>query len=371
MPQVGEHNGVEAHRRDHLIVDHRRGAARLGMVLLVATGCGMVHQPKVGSEATSPATGAETEAFRAPTAPAASPNFDSPAGNPSTSSSSTPLSSTGAGSPHVEAPLPENEATLPQRTSPQRGGPMVAVAAGPYWTGCARGQDPHCRVQDGSYQRVHLEAYRIDVYEVTVADYAACVEAGGCCDRGLRGYDDGTRSVEWQHCNWGRADRADHPLNCVDWVKADTYCRWAGKRLPTEAEWEKAARGDDKRRYPWGDAPITCEYAVTNETANEDDKGCGLNRTMPVGSKPKGVSPYGVHDIVGNVWEWTADAYVPPSGAASLDPREGVHRVGKGGCWGSGNPWNSRISWSHHYPAIYGSNVRLGFRCAADAGPTP
>ncbi|MEM9691830.1 MAG: SUMF1/EgtB/PvdO family nonheme iron enzyme, partial [Myxococcota bacterium] len=259
---------------------------------------------------------------------------------------------------------PKSAALLP-------GSPMVTIEAGEYWTGCDVDRDPHCRPQDGAFRQVFVPTYRIDQYEVTVADYAACVEANGCREQGLRGFDDGEHVVDWMHCNWGRADRYDHPLNCVSWNQANTFCQWAGKRLPTEAEWEKAARGTDKRTYPWGDAMITCALAVTNETGKDPGKGCGLNSTMPVGSKPDGASPYGVQDIVGNVWEWTADAYEPPAGAPALDPNEGPHHVGKGGCWGSGNPWNSRISWSHHYPASYGSNVRLGFRCAANAEGEP
>ena len=107
---------------------------------------------------------------------------------------------------------------------------------------------------------------------------------------------------------------------------------------------------------------ITCELAITNETGQEDDKGCGVASTFPVGSRPNGASPFGIQDIVGNVWEWTATRYVP-----EIDERidsNDDHRIGKGGCWGSGSPFNSRISWSHHYPSSYGSNARLGFRCA-------
>jgi formylglycine-generating enzyme required for sulfatase activity len=237
------------------------------------------------------------------------------------------------------------------------------VPAGLYWTGCDLGRDRACRAEHGAYRQVHVDDYYIDVYEVTVADYRACVDAGGCTSDGLDGYDD---PYKQGNCNWRFAGRDDHPLNCVSWRQAEGFCRWRGKRLPSEAEWEKAARGSDKRTYPWGDAMITCDYAVTNETGQDGDKGCGAQGTAPVGSRPKGVSPYGVHDIVGNVWEWTADAYESPPGEPGVDPSDDTHRVGKGGCWGSGNPWNSRISWSHHYPESYGSNVRLGFRCAAD-----
>lgn len=273
----------------------------------------------------------------------------------------------------AEAHAPEAPSAAPEQLAdpafvsaastvgPAREG-MQLVPAGPYWTGCDKGRDPFCREQDEAFRQVELGDYQIDTYEVTVRNYAACVDAGGCDATRMGGFDD-REDDEWMYCNWGKAGKDDHPINCVSWEQADTYCRWAGKRLPSAAEWEKAARGTDKRAYPWGDEMISCEYAVTNETSKATDKGCGENTTQPVGSRPRGVSPYGVHDIVGNVWEWTADRYVPPPGAKDVRNDE---RVGKGGCWGSGNPWNSRISWSHHYPADYRSNIRLGFRCAAD-----
>jgi hypothetical protein len=105
--------------------------------------------------------------------------------------------------------------------------------------------------------------------------------------------------------------REDHPINCISWAEASTYCGWAGtvahKRLPTEAEWEKAARGDDARIYPWGDVPLpSCTHVSMNEGPGG---GCGNFSSLPVGSKPLGDSPYGVHDMAGGVWEWTADWY--------------------------------------------------------------
>lgn len=243
---------------------------------------------------------------------------------------------------------------------------MILIPAGEYWTGCDKGHDRFCRPEDEAFRQVFLPDYLMDTFEVTVQDFARCVEAGPCQAPRLGGFvaTEAWKEEEWKYCNYGKPGRENHPVNCVSWNQADTYCRWADKRLPSEAEWEKAARGTDKRAYPWGDEMITCEYAVTNEKWKPSTKGCGADSSAPVGSKPKGQSPYGVQDIVGNVWEWTADRYAPPPGAKNV--RDDEH-VGKGGCWGSGNPWNSRISWSHHYPADYRSNVRLGFRCAADA----
>lgn len=272
-------------------------------------------------------------------------------------------------SPTASAPMPNSTPAAPPG--------MVLVSAGPYWTGCDLGKDTMCRQDEGAWRQVTLDDYYIDIYETTVDAYTQCVKEGACDDRHMSGFEG--KGGEWnesQYCNYAKPGKGNHPINCVGWYQADAFCKWTGKRLPTEAEWEKAARGTDKRRYPWGDEALTCEYAVTNEANDQTMKGCGVNSTFPVGSKPKGVSPYGVHDIVGNVWEWTADWYDPTyklgaqPASNPTGPASGTHKIGKGGCWGSGNPWNSRVSWRHHYAPTYRSNVRLGFRCAMSAPQT-
>lgn len=135
---------------------------------------------------------------------------------------------------------------------------------------------------------VYVKAMTMDATEVTVQQYERCYHAGPCTPPSSGG-----------QCNWGRAGRENHPVNCVDVRQAQAYCAWQKKRLPTEEEWEYAAIGTDDRVYPWG------------AEAPNDELLCWGRRegTCPVGSRPKGVSPFGVHDLAGNVTEWTISPY--------------------------------------------------------------
>ncbi len=172
---------------------------------------------------------------------------------------------------------------------------LVAVSAGEFLYG--PGKEP-----------VVLPAFEIDRSEVTVAQYDDCVEEGDCSWPAGHGLD----------CNFGRADRLNHPVNCVDWNQAAAYCKWAGKRLPTEQEWEKAARGTDGRPYPWGGEEPRCELAVIRDGGS----GCSVHPTWPVCSMTAGNSPYGLCDTAGNVWEWTA--------TCDSESKECVRRGGSG-----------------------------------------
>ena len=218
--------------------------------------------------------------------------------------------------------------------------------------GCNEKVDKQCD-DDEPGRIVKLPTFQIDRTEVTVAAFSRCVNAGRC-DRHL--FSSGP------YCNWGREDRSRHPMNCVSWHGAAAYCAFIGKRLPSNEEWEKAARGTDGRRFPWGDSPpASCNYAViddprTKETNSSTTDGCGRDSTWPVGSKPAGNSPFGAADMSGNVWEWTEDWYVH----GSTD--WGKARNVRGGSWAT-SPEVSRASNRLRFDQTT-QDMDVGFRCA-------
>jgi len=175
----------------------------------------------------------------------------------------------------------------------RRPGEMAFVPAGWFMMGCNQAADQGCDPDELPYHRVWLDSFYVDVSEVTVGMYRRCVDAGAC-----------TPPEPGQGCNWGEDGRDDHPANCTDWFQAKAYCAWSGKQLPTEAQWEKAARGTDGRIWPWGNEEPTCEVCVMGERG---DVGCGAGGTLPACSRPKGRSPYGSCDMAGNVMEWVED----------------------------------------------------------------
>jgi formylglycine-generating enzyme required for sulfatase activity len=218
---------------------------------------------------------------------------------------------------------------------------MVHVPAGEFTMGSDEWRD-----DEKPAHTVYLDAFYIDETEVTNAQYRACVEAGGC--------DPLEDTTFYRFGNY-----AQHPVVSVSWNDADAYCRWAGKRLPTEAEWEKAARGTDGRTYPWGES-VDCDHAQYAE--------CEPRGDMPVGSKPKGTSPYGALDMAGNVSEWVADWYDSGyySQSPSSNPRgpdSGESRVVRGGAWSS-KAVHVRSASRFPLTAEYQRSYSWGFRCA-------
>jgi iron(II)-dependent oxidoreductase len=227
----------------------------------------------------------------------------------------------------------------------------MTVPAGTFTMGCNAGVDGECRPDEMPPHQVRLDAFEIDVTEVTQGQYYGCVDAGKC----------GSPSCDWDPCEDGK--RKDHPVVCVDYRDVTAYCAWKGLRLPTEAEWEHAARGDDGRKYPWGNDGLDCVHANFAGCPGPNGEPPG---TLPVGSLPTGVNAYGLLDMAGNAGEWTSDFYDPSYYATSPsdDPKGPVtagRHVGRGGSWNSTGVWQ-RTSQRDDYEESYVKNT-FGVRC--------
>lgn len=305
------------------------------------------------------------------------------------------LESTGCALPTTEAATatttePPAVVTPPPPPPPRCPTGMAFIDHGDFTAGAAPSVT-EALADERPVHRVTLEPYCIDQNEVTVAQYRACTEARTCTNLptvNLAGLPT-AQAARWSRlCNASHTDREDHPVNCVDWTQADAFCRSRGARLPTEAEWEFAARGVEMRTYPWGD------HAPGPERANACRGACasalqrqGLNtaratlagddnatETSPVGHFPAGLSPYGLADMAGNVMEWTADWFGPYSPIPATNPTGpsfGQERVIRGGHWSTINPTDLRTTRRQHAPP--GTRLAtLGFRCVtAPTEPPP
>lgn len=247
-----------------------------------------------------------------------------------------------------------------KRDKPTETREMVPVPAGQALLGCNDAVDTECEDDEKPGGVVELAAFEIDTTEVTVAQYRACVDAGGCSAQGLELPSSGSEDqldLAWT-CNWGMPGREQHPINCVDWEAAVAYCKWANKRLPTSKEWERAARGTDGRKYPWGNEPVqpSPQANLADKTLLDNKPGGwglaefndGFVSTAPVGSFPAGDSPTGAKDMAGNVWEYVQEG------------DENRHEM-RGGGW-SYYPIALRVS-DKAYAPIGRRNGDTGFRC--------
>jgi len=253
-----------------------------------------------------------------------------------------------------------------ERISKIDGKVMVRIPAGTFLMGSQPDERDAAKEEQPQHE-VYVDEFWIDKTETTNAQYRQCVEAGECRPP--------ERDMTYAGADYYSDEAFDaHPVIWVSWDDANTYCKWAGKRLPTEAEWEKAARGTEPRRYPWGDewpdgrlvnlCDVNCGFDYLH--ADIDDK---YAETSPVGNYPEGANPYGLLDMAGNVWEWVSDWYAEdyyswtttknPQG-----PQYGDERVIRGGAW---NMWQLALrtaARNKELPRFTYPNV--GIRCVSD-----
>jgi formylglycine-generating enzyme required for sulfatase activity len=274
----------------------------------------------------------------------------------------------------TELPLYE-EMDLPDAMTDPSGVEMVLVSAGAFTMGSkVNDAFAECKEHRSDCQRawfedeqdsrvVNLDSFYIDKYEVTNASYRACEEAGGCELPEVTSSK--SRSSYYTDPQFDK-----FPVIYVSWDLANAYCNWRGGYLPTEAEWEKAARGTNGDIYPWGndfaeDRSNFCDINCDSEM-NYDD---GYRDTAPVDSYPGGISRYGAHNMAGNVWEWVADWYAvypggDPTGSPYFEPPQ-TYRVIRGGAWDSTIELLRTTNRDPRRPEDFENNI--GFRCARPA----
>ncbi len=231
--------------------------------------------------------------------------------------------------------------------------------------GCQEINGIRCKEDELPFHKVYTDFFVIDQYEVSVEDYKKCVDQGRCDLKNV--YID-----ESLYCNYGKVGKEKHPMNCINWYGAQEYCKWKRKRLPTEAEWEKATRGNDGRVYPWKEEEFGCNYSTvdSDENINSGNEGCGQMGTSLIDSFPESVSPYGLFNTSGNVMEWVSDFY--DKSYYSLDelkenptgPQTGGSKVLRGGGWRSYEKDVYTFRRERYVPDF--GHDDYGFRCAND-----
>lgn len=299
--------------------------------------------------------------------------------------------------PTATAPAPATATASAKPTGPDTiawEGPcptrMKPVIGGKYEMGS---NDPGFPLWKPAHE-VTLDSFCLDINEVTVADYDACVAEGGCKPADEEpDFPPSKNADPEQHktelkaygelCNVGKKGRENHPINCVDWYRAEAYCKHYGLRLPTEAEWELAARGTDGRKFPWGNDPGNHtymnaggpEWKAWRESHDMSAPGQlmyeasdGYEGTSPVGKFPRAQTQSGQMDMVGNVWEWTADWYALYDEAPATNPKGpsvGDRKAIRGG--GFNGVFQNWLNPAARYHQLATASVHaIGFRCAAD-----
>ena len=246
----------------------------------------------------------------------------------------------------VEGPTCKGAVAPEVKAGPDTG--MMLVPAGPFYQGCNVTIDSQCNADEHPGRCVTLSAFEIDETEVTQSAYSACVEAGSCA----------AQQMLLGACPELPMNVPHQPVVCVNWDQSGAFCRFIGKRLPTEAEWEKAARGVDARLYPWGNQAPTCtlaNYSACTGTVKD------------VGTTSGDVSPYGVKDMAGNVVEWTNDWYGDDyyATAPDQDPpgaSTGADRICRGSSYADDTAYMRTSARGNVTPDAFEGN--LGFRCA-------
>jgi len=235
---------------------------------------------------------------------------------------------------------------MPKEVTGKDGASMVLVPAGEFLMGSNDGD-----ASEKPERRVHVDAFYIDKYEVTTTHYSKFLQETGQ-----------EQPYKWDEVSQVRD--GDRPVIGVTWHGADAYCAWAGKRLPTEAEWEKAARGTDGRKYPWGNEEPTSRHANFNKSSWN-----GYATLTAVTDHEAGKSPYGIYDMAGNVWEWVADWYGGNYNSSPsrnpTGPASGQFRALRGGSWDDDAGYLRSAARSGDHPTLRVNSV--GFRCARDA----
>ena len=242
---------------------------------------------------------------------------------------------------------------LASAIAPSDAGPPASCPAGTAWL--AGGSFTMDTDQDDEVHGVRVAGFCLDVTEVTTDAYAACVRGGRCTiDHLGERTTDGRSLTADPRCNYGVPGRGQHPINCVDWEQSRTYCAAHHARLPTEHEWEWAARGGGQARpYPWGNAEPDAQLCWSGIEQRDG--------TCPVGTFPAGDTSTGIHDLAGNVWEWTSSNY-----ATSTSTTSGA-RVIRGGSWGLVLQGYVRAADRVRTPSTV-RRSNLGLRCAVSMG---